>query len=217
MSGFTASQTQRLSKLYFRYAAMNAGKSTALLQAAHNYEERGMRVRLFTAALDKRTGLGVVASRLGLKRQVETFGADTVFDAAWLEEDGLNASRAGPVACVLIDEAQFLTTEQVQQLHRLAHQHRVPVLCYGLRSDFRGDAFPGAAALLTLADTLEEMKTICACARKASMNLRVDAQGRRIQQGEQIFIGGNESYRAVCPTCFYSEYEDPVRAPGLFG
>ena len=197
-----------MSKLYFRYAAMNAGKSTALLQAAHNYEERGMRVRIFTAAHDDRAGGGTVASRLGLQRPAECFGADTVFDAAWLGEG---------VACVLIDEAQFLTPAQVQQLHRLAHQRPVPVLCYGLRSDFRGDAFPGAAALLTLADDLEEMKTICACARKASMNLRVDAQGRRVKEGEQVMIGGNESYRAVCPNCFYSEGDDPQRAPGLFG
>ena len=197
-----------MSKLYFRYAAMNAGKSTALLQAAHNYEERGMRVRMFTAAHDQRAGYGVIGSRLGLQRQAETFGADTVFDAAWL----------GPgVACVLIDEAQFLGPAQVRQLHRLAHLQPVPVLCYGLRGDFRGDAFPGAAALLTLADDLEEMKTICACARKASMNLRVDAQGRRVKEGEQVMIGGNESYRAVCPDCFYSEDEDPARAPGLFG
>ena len=197
-----------MSKLYFRYAAMNAGKSTALLQAAHNYEERGMRVRMFTAAHDNRSGAGIVCSRLGLQRAAETFGADTVFDAAWLG-DG--------IACVLIDEAQFLTPAQVRQLHRLAHQLPVPVLCYGLRSDFRGDAFPGAGALLTLADDLEEMKTICACARKASMNLRVDAQGRRVKEGEQVMIGGNESYRAVCPNCFYSEGDDPQRAPGLFG
>lgn len=197
-----------MSKLYFRYAAMNAGKSTNLLQAAYNYEERGMKVRLFTAALDNRSGVGLIGSRLGLTRQVETFGPDTVFDSAFL----------GPgIACLLIDEAQFLTPEQVRQLHRLAHQHPVPVLCYGLRSDFRAEAFPGAAALLTLADDLEEMKTICACARKASMNLRVDAEGRRVKEGEQIFIGGNESYRAVCPSCFYSEDEDPQRAPGLFG
>jgi len=197
-----------VSKLYFRYAAMNAGKSTNLLQAAYNYEERGMQVRLFTAALDDRSGVGLISSRLGLTRQVETFGPDTVFDSAFL----------GPgIACLLIDEAQFLTPEQVRQLHRLAHQHPVPVLCYGLRSDFRGDAFPGSVALLTLADDLEEMKTICACARKASMNLRVDAEGRRVKEGEQIFIGGNESYRAVCPNCFYSEHEDPERAPGLFG
>ncbi len=197
-----------MSKLYFRYAAMNAGKSTALLQAAHNYEERGMRVRMFTASHDDRSGLGVIGSRLGLQRQAETFGPDTVFDLAWL----------GPgVACVLIDEAQFLTPEQVHQLHRLAHQSPVPVICYGLRSDFRAQAFPGAAALLTLADDLEEMKTICACARKASMNLRVDAQGRRVKEGEQVMIGGNESYRAVCPTCFYGDDNDPLAAPGLFG
>jgi len=205
-----------LSKLYFRYAAMNAGKSTHLLQAAYNYEERGMRVRMFTAAHDNRSGVGVIASRLGLTRQAETFGADTVFDSAWLE-DGRMHPKATAVACLLIDEAQFLTPEQVTQLHRLAHQHPVPVLCYGLRSDFRGDAFPGAAALLTLADELEEMKTICACARKASMNLRVDGEGRRVKEGEQVMIGGNESYRAVCPSCFYSPDEDPISAPGLFG
>jgi len=197
-----------VSKLYFRYAAMNAGKSTALLQAAYNYEERGMRVRLFTAALDNRTGQGVIGSRLGLQRPVETFGPETVFDLQGLGEG---------IACVLIDEAQFLTHEQVQQLHRLAHRGGPPILCYGLRSDFRGVAFPGAAALLTLADDLEEMKTICACARKASMNLRVDDQGRRVKEGEQVVIGGNERYRAVCPHCFYTEDDDETLAPGLFG
>jgi thymidine kinase len=198
-----------VAKLYFRYAAMNAGKSTSLLQTAHNYEERGMKVRLFTAAHDHRSGLGIVGSRLGLQRQVETFGPQTVFDADWL----------GPgIACVLIDEAQFLAPEQVRQLHRLAHLHHVPVICYGLRSDFRGEAFPGSAALLTLADEVEEMKSICACARKATMNIRVDADGRRVQQGEQVVIGGNERYRAVCPSCFYSEAEGGAStAPGLFG
>jgi thymidine kinase len=187
---------------------MNAGKSTNLLQAAHNYEERGMKVRLFTAAHDERAGAGIIGSRLGLQRSVETFGPQTVFDAEWL---------GSGYACVLIDEAQFLSPDQVRQLHRLAHAAHLPVLCYGLRSDFRGDAFPGAATLLTLADDLEEMKTICACARKASMNLRVDDQGRRVQEGEQVVIGGNERYRAVCPSCFYSEVDDPAHAPGLFG
>lgn len=197
-----------MSKLYFRYAAMNAGKSTALLQAAHNYEERGMKVRLFTAALDDRGGTGLIGSRLGLARQVDTFGANTVFEI----------DRSQPVpACILIDEAQFLTPSQVRQLHRLAHMQKVPVLCFGLRSDFQGTAFPGAAELLTLADDLEEMKTICACARKASMNMRIDEQGRRVKDGEQVLIGGNDRYRAVCPSCFYSEDEDPSRAPGLFG
>jgi thymidine kinase len=197
-----------MAKLYFRYAAMNAGKSTSLLQAAHNYEERGMRVRIFTAAHDDRAGQGVVASRLGMTRPTDTFGPHTVFDAAGLGPD---------CACVLIDEAQFLTPDQVRQLHRLAHTGKVPVLCYGLRSDFRGEAFAGAATLLTLADELEEMKTICACARKASMNMRIDDQGRRIQEGEQVVIGGNERYRAVCPSCFYSDAQDPAQAPGLFG
>jgi len=197
-----------MSKLFFRYAAMNAGKSTALLQTAHNYEERGMRVRLFTAAHDDRSGAGIVGSRLGLQRQVESFGPDTVFDDSLMD---------APLACVLIDEAQFLTPRQVRQLHRLAHALRLPIICYGLRSDFRGEAFPGAAALLTLADDLEEMKTICACARKASMNMRIDAQGHRVKEGEQVVIGGNERYRAVCPSCFYSDDEDASSAPGLFG
>ena len=187
---------------------MNAGKSTALLQIAHNYEERGMRVRLFTAAHDDRSGAGLIGSRLGLQRATETFGPQTVFDAEHL----------GPgLACVLIDEAQFLTPDQVRQLHRLAHAHRLPVICYGLRSDFRGEGFPGAIALLTLADDLEEMKTICACARKASMNMRIDIQGRRVQEGEQVVIGGNETYRAVCPSCFYAENDGATPAPGLFG
>ncbi len=198
-----------MGKLYFRYAAMNAGKSTALLQAAHNYEERGMRVALFTAAHDDRAGSGLIGSRLGLQRSVATFGPATQFERAALEPG---------VACVLIDEAQFLTPTQVRQLHRMAHVGGVPVLCFGLRSDFRGDGFPGAIALLTLADDLEEMKTICACARKASMNMRLDGNGRRVREGEQVVIGGNERYRAVCPSCFYAADDDgPARAPGLFG
>lgn len=198
-----------MSKLYFRYAAMNAGKSTALLQAAYNYEERGMRVLLFTAALDNRTGVGLIASRLGIRRQVATFGPDTVFERGLVDAD---------VACLLIDEAQFLTPAQVRQLHRLAHVGGLPVLCWGLRSDFRGEAFPGSVALLTLADELEEMKSICACGRKASINMRIDAQGRRVTEGEQVLIGGNDRYRAVCPSCFYSgDDADPREAPGLFG
>lgn len=188
---------------------MNAGKSTALLQAAHNYEERGMRVALFTAAHDDRSGSGVIGSRLGLHRTVETFGPDTVFSRQGLAEG---------VACVLIDEAQFLQPEQVRQLHRMAHRDNLPVICFGLRSDFRGDGFPGALTLLTLADDLEEMKTICACGRKASMNIRIDGQGRRVLQGEQVEIGGNERYRAVCPSCFYADDGvGPEQAPGLFG
>jgi thymidine kinase len=201
-----------VAKLYFRYAAMNAGKSTALLQTAHNYEERGLRVRLFTAAHDDRGGVGVIASRLGLSRAAETFGTDTSF-----ERTAVLADSAARPACLLIDEAQFLTREQVRQLHRLVHRDDIPVLCWGLRSDFQGKAFDGAAELLTLADDLEELKTICACGRKASMNLRVDGSGRRVTDGEQVLIGGNERYRAVCPRCFYSDAGDAAAAPGLFG
>jgi thymidine kinase len=202
-----------MSKLYFRYAAMNAGKSTALLQAAHNYEERGMRVLLFTAAHDDRSGVGVIGSRLGLSRQAATFGPQTVFAAHHLRAGGDT-----PLACVLIDEAQFLTVQQVRQLHRLAHTDDLPVLCWGLRSDFRGDAFEGSAALLTLADGVEEMRSICACARKATMNMRIDAMGRRVKEGAQVEIGGNERYRAVCPACFYADDSAPgTAAPGLFG
>jgi len=198
-----------MAKLYFRYAAMNAGKSTALLQAAYNYGERGMQVALYTAAHDSRSGSGVIGSRLGLHKTVDTFGPETVFRRA-----GLPAG----IACVLIDEAQFLTSAQVRQLHRMAHRDDVPVICFGLRSDFRGGGFPGAITLLTLADDLEEMKTICACGRKASMNMRIDAQGRRVMEGEQVEIGGNERYRAVCPTCFYADDGvGPEQAPGLFG
>ena len=198
-----------MSKLFFRYAAMNAGKSTALLQVAHNYEERGMAVRLFTAAHDDRAGSGVIASRLGLRREASTFGPDTVF---------VREHLGAAVACLLIDEAQFLTPAQVRQLHRLAHAGQLPVICWGLRSDFLGQAFPGSAALLTLADDVEEMKTICACARKATMNIRIDAAGRRVREGEQVLIGGNERYRAVCPACFYNDDAvEPQQAPGLFG
>ncbi|MCW5637245.1 MAG: thymidine kinase [Rubrivivax sp.] len=198
-----------MAKLYFRYAAMNAGKSTALLQAAHNYEERGMQVALFTAAHDSRSGRGVIASRLGLSRPAATFGPDTVFERAALPP---------ALACVLVDEAQFLTAAQVVQLHRMAHLEGMPVLCYGLRGDFRGEAFPGSAKLLTLADELEEMKTICACGRKASMNMRLDAAGRRVLEGEQVLIGGNERYRAACPSCYYAGDDvDATQAPGLFG
>ena len=198
-----------MSKLYFRYAAMNAGKSTALLQAAHNYQERGMEVALFTAAHDDRAGTGIIGSRLGLHRSAATFGPQTQFE---------RASLPAKTACVLIDEAQFLTPAQVRQLHRMAHRDHVPVICFGLRSDFRGDGFPGAITLLTLADDLEEMKTICACGRKASMNMRLDGEGRRVREGEQVEIGGNDRYRAVCPQCFYADDEDgPSKAPGLFG
>lgn len=183
-----------MAKLYYRYASMNAGKSTALLQVAFNYEERGKSVCLYTAAIDHRMGVGVVGSRIGLKRASQTYDQNTVFTAELL---------AG-CACLLIDEAQFLTEAQVKQLHRLASLGDTPVICYGIRSDFKGNAFAGSAALLTLADDLQELKTICDCGKKASMNMRIGQDGKKLSDGEQVAIGGNDQYRAVCPGCFYS-------------
>ncbi len=185
-----------MAKLYFRFAAMNAGKSTALLQIAYNYEERGQTVDLYTAKVDDRYGVGNVTSRLGVTREAETFTDATDFDAIYL-------ARPAP-SCVLIDEAQFLTEVQVTQLHRMAHIGRTPIICYGLRSDFVGQPFPGSKALLTLADDLEEMKTICRCGRKATMNVRLDANGNRVTEGEQVEIGGNPRYEAVCARRFYT-------------
>ena len=188
-----------MAKLYFRYSAMNAGKSTALIQVAHNYEENHKNVRLYTAQLDDRYGEGLVTSRIGPQRDAYTFNKDFDFIADHHEK--------GMVACILIDEAQFLTPEQVGQLHRLAQVHGVPVICYGLRSDFRGVAFPGAAALLTLAEEVEELKTICSCGKKATMNMRVDANGEMVTAGAQVEIGGNDRYRQMCGRCFYREFD----------
>ncbi len=185
-----------MSQLTFIFAAMNAGKSTLLLQAAHNYVERGMAVALYTAALDTRAGEGVISSRLGIERSASTFNANTVFDRRVLEHD---------TACLLIDECQFLQPLQARQLHRLAHDSQVPVRCYGLRSDFLGRPFDGSAALLTLADEFEEVRAVCGCGKKATMSARRDASGARLSVGEQVLIGGNERYIAMCPRCFYRD------------
>jgi len=185
-----------MAKLFFRYAAMNAGKSTALLQVAHNYEERGHRVRIFTSATDNRYGQGFVTSRLGPQREAELFSPETDFAATF--------DAAERVSCLLIDEAQFLTETQVWALHAIAHIKGTPVICYGLRTDFRGQLFPGSATLLGLADEMDEMKTICHCGRKATMNMRVDENMRRVTEGAQVEIGGNARYRAVCGRCFHS-------------
>lgn len=181
-----------MAKLYFRYSAMNAGKSTALLQVAHNYEEQGQKVRLFTASIDNRYGSGKVTSRLGPQREAEVFDADFNF-----------LKTIPQVNCLLVDEAQFLTPAQVKQLHQLAQVHGVPVICYGIRSDFVGEPFPGSSYLLTLADDIEELKNICACGKKATMNIRVDDSGKRVTAGEQVAVGGNEKYLHACARCFY--------------
>ena len=182
-----------MAKLYFYYASMNAGKSTTLLQTAFNYSERGMKVSLWTAALDDRPGFGAISSRIGLASDAHRFDADTDIAAHVLEDHGQEE-----LACVLVDEAQFLNRGQVWQLARLADEHDMPVICYGLRTDFQGELFPGSAALLGIADTLVEMKAVCECGRKATMNLRVDELGRPVAEGAQTAIGGNESYVAMC-------------------
>lgn len=182
-----------MAKLYFYYASMNAGKSTNLLQADFNYRERGMRTMLFTAALDDRFAPGLIASRIGLSAPATPFDAATDLEALVAAEHG-----RGALSCVLVDEAQFLTGAQVDQLARVADDRGVPVLAYGLRTDFRGELFPGSARLLALADALIEIKSVCECGRKATMNLRVDAQGRAIAEGSQVEIGGNGRYVALC-------------------
>ena len=191
-----------MAKLYFYYASMNAGKSTTLLQADFNYRERGMATMLFTAALDERAGRGVIASRLGVSAAATPFDAATDLAACVLDRVAHE-----PIACVLVDEAQFLSAAQVDQLARLADAQGLPVLCYGLRTDFRGDLFPGSARLLAIADTLVELKSVCTCGRKATMNLRVDDEGRAIGEGQQTDIGGNERYLALCRRHFVAALE----------
>ena len=188
-----------MAKLYFRYSAMNAGKSTALIQVAHNYEENGRRVVLYTAAIDHRFGTGIITSRIGPQREAKTFNDGLDFYGEMAAMDG--------ISCVLIDEAQFLTPEQVRQLHRGAHLLNVPVICYGIRSDFQGEPFPGSVYLLTLADSVEELKNICSCGRKATMNPRFNADGKRIRAGAQVAIEGDVEYRPMCARCFYGEDE----------
>ena len=182
-----------MAKLYFYYASMNAGKSTTLLQADFNYRERGMHTMLWTAALDDRYDVGAITSRIGLQADAHKFSPETDMFTAVMAEH-----RASPLACVLVDEAQFLTREQVLQLARLADEENIPVVCYGLRTDFAAELFPGSAALLGIADSLVELKGVCECGRKATMNLRVDASGRAVLAGKQTEVGGNDRYVALC-------------------
>src|SRR5215510_245080 len=181
-----------MAKLYFYYSTMNAGKSTALLQASHNYEERGMRTMLYTARIDSRDG-GRIHSRIGISRDARHFNP-----AMDLRADVQSAHQRGAIACVLVDEAQFLTPTQVKQLGSVVDELNIPVLCYGLRTDFRGELFPGSAQLLGCADNLVEIKTICHCGRKAIMVVRVKADGTAEREGAQVEIGGNERYVSLC-------------------
>ena len=182
-----------MAKLYFHYSTMNAGKSTVLLQAAHNYVERGMTPYLLTAQFDKRAGDGRIASRIGIGQQADTFAAGEDLFAKISDR-----IAAGPCACVFIDEAQFLEPEQVWQLARAVDDLKVPVMCLGLRVDFRGMLFPGSATLLALCDEMREVRTICHCGKKATMVVRLDADGNALRDGAQVQIGGNETYLSLC-------------------
>lgn len=182
-----------MAKLYFYYSAMNAGKSTTLLQSAWNYREQGMHPLLLTPQIDDRFGAGRIASRIGLDAEASRFSqADNLLETVSAQHSEL------PLHCVLVDEAQFLTRQQVHELSEVVDQLDIPVLAYGLRTDFQGNLFEGSQQLLAWADSLVEIKTICHCGRKATMVLRIDDQGRPLRSGEQIRIGGNERYLSVC-------------------
>ena len=195
-----------MAKLYFYFSAMNAGKTTTLLQSAHNYRERGMRVAILTPKLDFRAGSGTVASRIGL--QAEGIAFERGDDLQQTIKADIHAH--GPLHCVLVDEAQFLTKPQVWQLSEVVDELRIPVLCYGLRTDFRGELFEGSQYLLAWADELTEIKTICHSGSKATMTVRVDAQGRAVQDGPQVEIGGNERYVSVSR----AEFKKVMRGEG---
>ncbi|AMW15915.1 thymidine kinase [Glaesserella parasuis] len=182
-----------MAKLYFYYSAMNAGKSTTLLQSSYNYQERGMNTLVYTAAIDDRYGVGKVSSRIGISQDARLFKNDSnLFDeiAAYIADEKLH--------CILIDEAQFLTRQQVYQLTEVVDKLKIPVLCYGLRTDFQSELFEGSRYLLAWADQLEELKTICYCGRKAGFVIRMNEKGEAVKDGDQIQIGGNDSYLSVC-------------------
>ena len=202
-----------MAKLYFYYSAMNAGKTTTLLQSAHNYHERGMRVLILTPRLDDRAGSGTVASRIGLKAVGHAFARSD--DLERLVRDDIATN--GRLDCVLVDEAQFLAKPQVWQLSEVVDALHVPVLCYGLRTDFRGELFEGSQYLLAWADELNEIKTICHSGRKATMTVRVDDAGRAVQQGPQVEIGGNERYVSVSRTEFKKVMRGESTVEGLPG
>jgi len=172
-----------MAKLYFSYAAMNAGKSTLLLQAAYNYRERGMRPLLYTSSLYVEDGIGLISSRIGISEPAALYSAETDLYQAVREEEDISK-----VDCVFVDEAQFLTPEQVWQLARVSDRLRIPVMCFGLRTDFQGKLFPGSQELLAIADILREIRTICECGAKATMVVRQDASGRVLTAGEQVSI-----------------------------
>jgi thymidine kinase len=186
-------RTFGLAQLYFYYSAMNAGKSTSLLQSSYNYRERGMHTLVMTASIDNRYGVGKVASRIGIETEAQVFGSgDNLTNMIG------TAHNEQTLHCILIDESQFLSKEQVKQLTYVVDILDIPVLCYGLKTDFQGELFSGSQYLLAWADKLVELKTICHCGRKANMVVRLDGDGKPMREGEQVAIGGNESYESVC-------------------
>ena len=192
-----------MAKFYFYYAAMNAGKSTNLLQSAHNYEERYMKTIIFTPKLDDRYGVGKVASRIGLDREAEIFeGEDDLY--VWTAHE----HQREALSCVLVDEAQFLSPKQVLQLTLIVDKLKIPVLCYGLRTDFRGEPFPGSMYLMAWADELVELKTICKSGKKATFNARLDEDGNRVTEGDQVSIGLN--YEAQARDIFGLDKVSPI-------
>jgi thymidine kinase len=192
-----------MAKLYFYYAAMNAGKSTTLLQADYNYRERGMETMLWTAAHDDRAGTGTIGSRIALSAAAHSYSSDIDLFEAVVEE-----LKKRKLDCILVDESQFLSRDHVLQLCRVSDELGIPVLCYGLRTDFQGQLFEGSAALLALADALVELKAVCECGRKATMNLRVDAEGHAVASGAQTEIGGNDRYVALCRRHFFERLRE---------
>jgi thymidine kinase len=188
-----------MSTLHFTYSTMNAGKSTALLQANHGYLEKGMHTMIFTSARDDRYGDSEIVSRIGLRADAETFSeSDNLFNTVKANNDNT------PLHCVLIDEAQFLTKEQVLQLGQIVDKLNITVLTYGIRTDFQGELFDGSKYLLAWADRLKELRAVCHCGKKATMIIRVDDKGEIIREGQQIDIGGNEKYLSLCRKHFHA-------------
>ena len=192
-----------MAKLYFNYSTMNAGKSTSLLQASHNYRERGMQTYLMTAKMDTRAGKGKIASRIGIEENSDTFSPQED-----LFEKIKNKLKKEDISCIFLDEAQFLTKDQVWALARAVDDLGVPIMCYGLRVDFMGELFPGSAALLALADEMREIRTICHCGKKATMVVRLDSTGKALSAGDQVQIGGNETYLSLCRKHYREAVQD---------
>ena len=195
--------TNCMAKLYFNYSTMNAGKSTSLLQASHNYRERGMQTYLMTAKMDTRAGKGKIASRIGIEENSDTFSPqEDLFEKIKIK------LKKDKISCILLDEAQFLTKDQVWALARAVDDLGVPIMCYGLRVDFMGELFPGSAALLALADEMREIRTICHCGKKATMVVRLDSAGKAMTAGDQVQIGGNETYLSLCRKHYREAIQD---------